>query len=464
MSSRYAFRIVNLLLFLMVAAACDRNDPPHPNQAINDWIYGNMKYWYYWTNEIPADPDMSLEHEAFFESLLSDKDRFSWIQENYQDLINSFQGVQKEAGFEYVLYRETEGGANVIGQILYVKQNSPASAAGLKRGDTFHQINGAQITIDNYSTLLAALGSNHTISYKPLNFEAKTFGDSQTISISPVVYAENPHHLNKVFTYEDRRIGYYVYTFFANGTSASPQSYSNEMDQIFSSFQGQAITDLVLDLRFNSGGSISAAHQLASLIGHNVNSTKLFIKYQYNEEVNAAILADPNLGESYLNVKFQDKPQNIGTLLQNTRVYILTGSRTASASELIINGLKPFMDVFLIGDVTVGKNLGSISIYDEDDPSNTWGMQPIVTKLLNSEDQADYDNGFTPQILDEDRSLYLYPLGDPREYLLNRALEHITGAPVLGRRREPGPPLGTPLRHSLDMKRRSGQAVIELPR
>jgi len=133
-------------------------------------------------------------------------------------------------------------------------------------------------------------------------------------------------------------------------------------------------------------------------------------------------------------------------------VYILTGSRSASASELLINGLRPYMDVFLIGNKTVGKNVGSISLYEENDAKNTWGMQPIVTKSFNSLDQSDYDNGFNPQILDADNSLFLYPLGDPRERLLNRALKEITGLPDIGRVKE-GPSMGDVIGHSIDRKR-----------
>src|SRR5688572_26179738 len=86
---------------LFVVASCDRDDPApaNPNERINTWIYDNMKTWYYWTDEIPTDPNKTLEHKAFFESLLSDKDRFSWIEENYQELLNSLQGVSKESGY-----------------------------------------------------------------------------------------------------------------------------------------------------------------------------------------------------------------------------------------------------------------------------------------------------------------------------------------------------------------------------
>jgi carboxyl-terminal processing protease len=462
MNSKAFLRIFTAVVLLAFAVACDRDDPPHANEHVNNWIHENMKFWYYWVDEMPADPDKSLEPDAFFESLLSDKDRFSWIQENYQDLLKSLQGVEKEPGYEYVLYRESEGSNNVIAQILYVKPNSPASNAGLKRGDIILQINSQQITVDNYQTLLPALGSDHSISYRSLNIATTSFGDPQTLSISPVEYAENPNYLNKVFTYDNRRIGYYVYNFFSDGTSGSQQQYKTEMDQIFASFQSQGITDLIVDLRFNSGGAESAARNLASLIGRDVHAAKLFVTHEYNEKVKDEIMKDPNLGESYVNSYFLNKSQNLGGFLTNARVYILTGSRTASASELIINGLRPYMDVYLVGNKTVGKNMGSISIYDEEDPQNTWGMQPIVTKLVNSEGKSDYENGFTPQLPNADNSLYIHPLGDPKETLLNLTLQQITGLSSIGRMRGPdGPSLGEPVAHSLDLKKRSGILVLD---
>ena len=109
-------------------------------------------------------------------------------------------------------------------------------------------------------------------------------------------------------------------------------------------------------------------------------------------------------------------------MLTSGRVYILTSSRTASASELIINALKPYMEVFLIGDTTYGKNVGSISLFEENDNKNQWGLQPIVVKVFNSQDQSDYGTGFVPDVVHKDNGLYLYPLGDPKEALLSQAI------------------------------------------
>src|SRR5690349_8186260 len=139
MKSRIALKLPGFLLLLLVVA-CHRDDPQpaNPNQHVNDWIYSNMDYWYYWTDEIPDNPDKSLEPDAFFESLLSDKDRFSWIEDNYQQLLGELQGVQKEPGYEYALYLESGSNTNVFSQVLYVKPNSPATTAGLQRGDVIN--------------------------------------------------------------------------------------------------------------------------------------------------------------------------------------------------------------------------------------------------------------------------------------------------------------------------------------
>jgi C-terminal processing protease CtpA/Prc len=462
-SSSNHIKFTVAFLAIVLLQACDKNEEPqHPNAHVNDWIYTNMDFWYYWTNELPDDPDKTLEPSEFFASLKSEKDRFSWIQENYQELLNSLRGVSKESGIEFALYRETPDGINVFAQVQYVKKNSPASQTSIKRGDIITLIDGQQITTENYQILLQKLGETHTLSFKSLNVDAQTFGDTQMVTITPVEYAENPNFFHKVYDYNGHKIGYYIYNLFSNGTTSTSQEYSNEMDLIFANFKAAGITDLVIDLRYNSGGAETAAKNLASLIGKNIDASKIFTRHEFNEAVTNEVRNDPQLGESFLNVNFISKAQNVGSMLGEGRVYILTGTRTASASEQVINGLAPFMDVFLIGGKTVGKNLGSITLYDEDDPENKWGIQPIVTKSLNSLNQSDYDTGFNPQILDADNSRFIYPLGDPRERLLNIALKQITGLTDIGKTRTQPVIEGELMGHSLDFKRRTG--VLDIGR
>jgi C-terminal processing protease CtpA/Prc len=444
--------------------ACKDDDPSpaNENEYVNNWILENMQAWYYWEDQLPSSPDKNLAPPDFFESLLADEDRFSWIQEDYEELLNSLQGINKEAGFEFTLYRESEGSNNLFGQIVYIKPSSPAATAGLHRGDIFAKIDGQQLTINNYQEVLGGLDEPYTLSYKELDVEAETFGTEKTVSLTPVQYSENPNFYHDIIFQGERKIGYFVYNFFAAGTDADEDKYDNEVDAIFEGFKAEGITDLILDLRFNSGGSETSATNLASLIAPNVNNTKVFFKREYNDQIEQEIMNDPNLGSGFLNSKFVNKTQNIGSQLTNSRVYILTSSRTASASELIINGLKPYMDVFLVGETTYGKNVGSISLYEEDDPKNTWGMQPIVVKAFNSLNQSDYSNGFTPDVENLDNSIYLFPFGDTRESMLADAIEEITGVPSGGRvatRRE----LRSRAGHSLDFKRSSFTLTTEAP-
>ncbi|HNU41239.1 MAG: periplasmic protease [Bacteroidetes bacterium OLB12] len=454
------YRGLAVLAFAMglTLSAC-KEDDEHPNEYVNNWIEVNMDFWYYWNTTLPSDPDKTLAPDKFFESLLNDADRFSWIQDNYQELLNSLQGVNEEAGYELALFLESEGSTNVIAQIVYIKPASPAEAAGLKRGDVITHINSQQLNTQNYKTVLAATGDDHTLTYRELDLANETFLPAQTKSLTTVVYAENPNFLSKVFTHNDRKIGYYVYNLFSTGPVQGSTTYNTEMDYIFASFQSVGITDLIIDLRFNSGGAESATVNLASLVGKGVDATKVFTIREYNTLVEAEIKSNANLGAGFLDVEFLTKAQNVGNQLTNNRVYILTGTRTASASELLINGLRPYMDVFLIGSTTVGKNVGSISIFNEDDTRNTWGMQPIVTKSLNSLEESDYSNGFEPQVALPDNNLIVYPLGDERELLLSRALQEITGGDP-GRVRA-AKTWSREVGHSLDLKKHSNVLIID---
>jgi carboxyl-terminal processing protease len=472
MNARFAKALYHNLLSLLIlslsvfASSCDQDDEPGPvavnedNVHVNDWILENMDFWYLWSNELPGAPDKNQNPDDFFQSLLSDDDRFSWIQENYQDLLNSLQGISKEAGFEYVLYKE-DGSNNVLAQVLYVKPASPAENAGIERGDAITHVNGQQLNTSNYQSVLSSLSDgNYSITYKPLLIEDESFDAEKTISLSTVVYMENPNYFSKVIEINNKKIGYYVYNFFSSGTDGEAGKYDAEMDNIFAGFKEKGITDLVLDLRFNSGGSEVSANNLGSLIAPDPGN-KIFFRREYNTRVEEEILSDPNAGASYLQSKLKFKAENIGNQLSG-RVYVLTGSRTASASELIINGLSPYMDVFLIGDVTYGKNVGSISIYDEADPRNTWGMQPIVLKVYNSLNQSDYSEGFIPDIENKDNNRFIYPLGDMREELLSKAIEQITGVPVTGRKAT-SELKSEVLGHSLDNKKRSFTLTVETP-
>src|SRR6478735_2843858 len=127
--------LLTTLLFVTLIFSCNSNEPVSENEYVNRWILEKMDFYYLWNTDIPNSPNKSQEPDLFFESLLSNEDRFSWIQENYQELLNSLQGINKEAGYEFLLYRDRTNTENVLAQVVYVKAGSPAAAKDLMRGD-----------------------------------------------------------------------------------------------------------------------------------------------------------------------------------------------------------------------------------------------------------------------------------------------------------------------------------------
>ena len=141
-----------------------------------------------------------------------------------------------------------------------------------------------------------------------------------------------------------------------------------------------------------------------------------------------------NSPESLLN-KFTNKldnDQSISSLNLN-RVFVLTSARTASASELLINGLDPYIDVIHIGDFTVGKNQGSITVYDyindsrDKNPNHMYAMQPIVLKIGNVAGYTDFPDGLEPDVFIKESLSNPGVLGDYNEPLLKIAIDQING-------------------------------------
>ncbi|MEP0710925.1 S41 family peptidase [Algoriphagus sp.] len=427
---------ISLLVVLTGLLWSCKDDEPDPvlepeltlEEEINSWIYDVMDEVYYWRLNLRTPIAATSDPSDYFNSLLNKPtDRFSVIYPDYQVLINSLQGVSLDPGYEFQLYRIANSN-DIFAEVLYVKKNSPASQLDLGRGDRILSINGTPLTIDNYRSLLSQTSSTHTISYLRYDEEANGYKAMPVGSITPVEFPEDPNFLDSIYTIGNQKIGYVVYNFFAPGTTGDNTKYDKEMDAIFAKMKAANINNLVLDLRYNGGGFVSSAVNLASLIGPGVTSSDIFSRTKYNNFLASNVPSLSSVKTSFLN-----KAENLGNTLQGNRLYVLTSGGTASASELIINGLRPYMDVFLIGDVTFGKNVGSIAIEDEENPDNSYGLLPIVTQSFNSLDQSDYSNGFTPNISVLENTERLKALGDVNEIMLRTAIAQITGQPSSGR-------------------------------
>ncbi|WP_020604011.1 S41 family peptidase [Spirosoma spitsbergense] len=400
---------------------------------VNDWILSNMKYNYFWTDKIPASTDKTLTPDQYFLSLLydrnntanSDRDRFSWIQPSADDLKASLSGQSKTTGMEYKLYYRDNTQTGVVASVIYVLPGSPAAIASIKRGDIISKVNGQSLTGTNYQDLLQSNTDSYTFGFASLVNGTLT-DNTQTKQVTALVFQQDPVLLDTTYTIGGKTIGYVVYNQFIPGAlktdGTTSNTYDLKLDNIFGKFKQKGVNELVLDLRYNRGGYVSSATNLASLIGRNIDASKVFYTQKWNSTVTAAYNKDYGVGWNTKN--FVPKATNIGGNL--SRVYVLTTSSTASASELIINGLRPFMTVNTIGTTTVGKNVGSITISDASGKIK-WGMQPITFKSANAQGFTDYAGGFTPTIEVKEPSYGMKAFGDVTEVMLSEAIFQISG-------------------------------------
>jgi C-terminal processing protease CtpA/Prc len=248
--------------------------------------------------------------------------------------------------------------------------------------------------------------------------------NGKTVALIKTVLDENPILINKVIVSGSHKIGYLMYNgFYSN--------YDTQLNTVFGSLKSQGITDLVLDLRYNGGGSIQTATRLASMIT-GAFTGQVFAKEQWNAKIESYFNAnDPESLKNLFTDKMGTTPINSVNM---TKIYILTSAGTASASELVINGLKPYITVVQIGDLTVGKNVGSVTLYDSPDfsaskrnPNHRYAMQPLVLKIVNGAGFGDYQTGLVPSFLLKETLSTLDVLGSTTEPLLNLAIGKITG-------------------------------------
>lgn len=438
-NSKLWLALATFLSIVTITSSCKDDDwtQTDDNKYINNWIYESMSFYYFWNDELPINSDKSEYPTEYFKSLLYKRntptgDRFSWIQPNYLELINSLNGVSSDIGFEYDIVKISNNDLAFL--VKYVKQNSNAEKQGLKRGDLITKVNETNINENNYDLILSANSPNN---YK-LAISNFTDNTTKVLNIIPnSSFAENPIYISKTYNIEGKKIGYLMYNFFAPDNGNNSYEYDQKVADILDDFNTQGVNYLVLDLRYNLGGSIQSCTNIASALVKNRNTNDVFISYLFNEKYGD--LLEKEYGDRNMKEYFGDNIMNNNTIVKRipklgdnlNHVYILTTSNTTSSSEIIINGLKPYLEsnITTIGERTIGKNMASISIYESYDPKNKWGIQPLVAKVANKNNQSDYIQGITPdiEVSEYDATLKLKQLGDTDEPLLANAIAEITG-------------------------------------
>lgn len=395
---------------------------------INRFIKDVMQDIYLWYDEIPEiDYDYEFDSEEYFAKLLFEEDKWSFITEDAVALEESFEGIEKTFGWSLAFgtFSNTE---NVFAVVEFVYPETPASEAGLKRGDIIVLLNDSDITTTSYRNLLSGNSIKITLGELTPNGIAIS---NKTASISAQKLQLSPVLKTKVIEHEGHRIGYILYTQYINDESLA-------LNNAFVSMKEQGVSDMVIDLRYNPGGSIQPAIEMCSRLAPSsvVEEEKKLVTFNWNNKYQ-----DFFTSEEYYWQLGADFTPNVDGKLGLNKVHFLTGSGTASASEFTITGLKPYMDVTLVGGKTHGKYTASITIKPEDiydsadadyfEHFKDWAIQPIVMRYANSIGVTDFKDGFYPDIEVKDDIMLGIELGTKEEPLLKAAIEDITGTEIV---------------------------------
>jgi carboxyl-terminal processing protease len=398
-------KFVAFILTLFVGlSSCKKTT--EPSADLRDSVYLYSEQFYLWTDNLPkydifkplsyATPTDIMNKLRTYSPFVNAKyqDRWSFVIDK-KTWDNIVSGSNLDAGmeFKYAAFDDL--------RVKLAHSQSPAGKAGIKRGWKVLKINNIDATSANEAALKTELNkASQTFIFQ------KPDGTQQTLTLNAAAYKADYVINPKVFTINGNNVGYFNFDSFlgeAIGTQTA-QTTLNELDKVFADFKSKNVTELVLDLRYNGGGYGLVSSYLGNLIAPSSAAGKVFASSVHNSK----------------NTKY-NKSETFKSLVNSlklSRISIITTSGTASASEELINGLKPVMNVKLIGSTTHGKPVGYYGF-----PVMEHYVFPVAIKNVNSVGFFDFFEGFTPDKTQTDD--VTRDFGDPEEACLKTALAYI---------------------------------------
>lgn len=366
-----------------------------------DFIYKKMKTIYFWKDKVP-NTDIALynSNQSLLDDLMyKEYDKWSFLLtlEEYEQYYQNNEYVGYGILFKWADETQTDY------RIGYVMDNSPAKEAGLDRGDKILKINDKSIEYILQNNLWESVSDEI---YNGTSIKFQVFSNlsdtTKDVSLTKRIIDIKSVHMSTIIYNNNKKIGYIVYNEF--NASQYDNTYSSELASAFQYFKGNNVDELVVDLRYNGGGRVDVCHYFANLISNSGMSGKKFIEMKYN--------GDYTNYNSTLNFTLNNYSLNL------TKVFFITTDNTASASEALINGLKPHIEVKIIGGTTHGKPVGMNGYQFEDII-----FYPITFEIINSLGEGRYFNGITPDVVVEDDLSKQF--GDITEKCLSEAIYYI---------------------------------------
>jgi hypothetical protein len=409
------FTSFTLLLSCVKKDVHDTGDYPEGREGVNQWIEDSMRRYYLWSDAIAASPDRNQNPEDFFISILDKRDKFS----SFSDGSPGEQTLRSLFGFDFIVSEVGSSSSQIISSVKLVVSGSPADLAGLKRGIYISRINGVLINSSNYSQLVKDIIDSRVAKLRLASVSATgVVTELQELTVPGRLVSENPVYTTRVFSSGTVKTGYIYYGSFSD-------EYSFFLKQKFEEFKREGVQELVVDLRYNQGGSLAASAVLAVLVSSGMSRQSVYQNLKGNQGLGIRPLTFEEA------IKLQREGIVIDYDLARTaslgldRVFVLTGNQTASASEAFINGLAPYCRVITIGERTFGKDKGSILIKDGRTPSVTQiELSPVTYELFNARNEGNYVSGIPPKYAeDELRRMPLVSFGSKDDPLLARAIQ-----------------------------------------
>lgn len=411
---------------------------------VNEWTYGYMAANYLWNDKIPElTLDYSVDYQAFLKSVLDgvgadndiNHDDGYWVdgeRQAYYTYIESTAPLSRAAGD-----RATDSGLSIIPTILgasdddpcgfavrWVTPGSPADKEGVRRGDFITKVNRVAVTQDNYQTLGASvINGNVTIDLNEVEF---TDGKATITNRVPSVLVGKDSYVDPaiykstvISTASGKKVGYIMYFGFH-------YDYDTQLNDIFRQFKAEGVDELIIDLRFNPGGHVLSSTVLGTLIAGNDYTGRTYVRTTYNAartaagEVGEYRIGDPMTPES--GDPYTPISEALNNALGLKQVFVIGSGYTASASELLINGLRGLdITVNLIGTTTHGKNVG-MEGWQKRFGNYNFVFYPVTFYCENAKGFRDYSNGFTPDLFLDDSSIYPGDFGTMKDILCNYAI------------------------------------------